>query len=43
METRPCKPDLDVPKCPGSARVHHFWSAWGPWGECEGIGAAMHK
>ena len=36
LETRPCTPDLDVPKCP-PANVHYFWSAWGPWGDCEGF------
>ena len=36
LEARPCKPDLDVPKCP-PPNVHYFWSAWGPWGDCEGF------
>ena len=36
LETRPCKPDLDVPKCP-PPNAHYFWSAWGPWGDCEGF------
>ena len=35
LETRPCKPDLDVPKCP-PPNAHYFWSAWGPWGDCKG-------